>query len=65
MADMRYLLTTLFVLLMSLGGATAQSDFVDIANQANQAYERGEYDLAIDLYESLIAFGVEDTASFI
>ena len=62
---MKYFLITVFILLMSSGVTTAQSDLVDIANQANQAYERGEYDLAIDLYESLIAFGVEDTAIYL
>lgn len=65
MADMRYLLIMLFIVLMPIGVTTAQSDLVDIANQANEAYERGEYDLAIDLYESLISFGVNDAVIYL
>lgn len=58
----------LFVLCVSgialSGGVSAQVDARDVVQLAQQAYERGDYDEAIALYETLVDAGVVDIAVY-
>lgn len=49
-------------LMLALGAAalSAQSDAVELARQANQAYEREDYASAVALYEQVIGAGIRD-----
>ena len=42
----------------------AQSDWQTIANDANNAYEQGDYAVAINLYEQLLVMDIENTAIY-
>jgi tetratricopeptide (TPR) repeat protein len=57
-------LPIVFLLLITLCSVNAQDDWTTIANQANEVYRSGDVTTAIELYESLIAAGVQDSTVY-
>lgn len=59
-------MSRLLALLIALLAATAlaQPDSVEVMSQANIAYQRGEYDTAARLYQSLVDSGVQNSVVY-
>jgi tetratricopeptide (TPR) repeat protein len=61
---MRHCFFLLVLAVAVVQSASAQTDVNDVVTQANAAYQSGDYDTAISLYESLVASGAHDGAIY-